>query len=102
LPSVVYYAARDRRWSDVPRRLGHDGAGAHDQERQALHGRGADDPETKRLGAYKFSTPASENDAKVVRFDVGWTTKTPVEVSAEILRSLKTSAVDQLRAWGAW
>jgi molecular chaperone HscA len=64
-------------------------------------GRDAKDPETARLGAYKFATPKNEEDARSVRFDVGRpATITPVEVSAEILKSLKQSAVDQLRGVG--
>jgi molecular chaperone HscA len=63
-------------------------------------GRGADDPETRRLGAHRFVTPKSETDAKVVRFDLGNVTPNPVEVSAEILKSLKQSAIDQLRNVG--
>jgi molecular chaperone HscA len=64
-------------------------------------GRGADDPQTRRLGAYKFAPPKNEDDAKVVRFDVGaGRALTPVEVSAEILKSLRQSAFDQLGAVG--
>lgn len=64
-------------------------------------GRGAGDAETERLGAYKFVVPKDESDAKVVRFDVGaGRTVTPVEVSAEILKSLAQSARDQLGAVG--
>lgn len=59
-------------------------------------GRGADDPQTRTLGAYRFVAPRSDEEARTVRFDVGGRTVTPVEVSAEILRSLKQSAVDQL------
>jgi molecular chaperone HscA len=62
-------------------------------------GRDARDPETSRLGAYRFAEPKSEEEARSVRFDVGRPV-TPVEVSAEILRSLKQSAVDQLRGVG--
>ncbi len=56
-------------------------------------GRGAGDPETKRLGAYRF-----EGDTgPVVRFRVaGERVVTPVEVSAEILRELKNQAEDEL------
>lgn len=57
-------------------------------------GKGADDPQTRALGAYKFVNDA--DDAKVVRFDVGSKRVTPVEVSAEILKSLAKSARDQL------
>jgi molecular chaperone HscA len=63
-------------------------------------GRDASDPETRRLGAYKFATPSSEEEARSVRFDVGASRVTPVEVSAEILKSLRQSAVDQLRSVG--
>lgn len=63
-------------------------------------GRGAGDAETTRLGAYRFAEPKSEADAKVVRFDLGDGVATPVEVSAEILKSLKQSALDQLKTVG--
>jgi molecular chaperone HscA len=63
-------------------------------------GRDASDPETTRLGAYRFATPRSDDEARSVRFDVGRRAVTPVEVSAEILKSLKQSAVDQLRGVG--
>src|SRR3954462_5127787 len=56
-------------------------------------GRDARDAETKRLGAPRFAEPANEEEARSVRFDVGRSTSvTPVEVSAEILKSLKQSA----------
>lgn len=63
-------------------------------------GRGAADAQTLALGTYAFAEPRSAEDAKVVRFDVGRRAVTPVEVSAEILRSLKQSAADQLRSVG--
>ncbi len=64
-------------------------------------GRDAKDPETTRLGAQKFAVPKNDDEARSVRFDVGRpATITPVEVSAEILKSLKQSAVDQLRGVG--
>ena len=55
-------------------------------------GRAAGDVETTRLGAYKFVP----GEAAVVRFDLGKLTPSAVEVSAEILKSLKQSALDQL------
>jgi curved DNA-binding protein CbpA len=56
-------------------------------------GRGADDPETRRLGTYG-SRPAR---GQSVRFAVaGRGVVTPVEVSAEILRELKDRAEDEL------
>ena len=55
-------------------------------------GRAAGDAETTRLGAYKFVP----GEAAVVRFDLGKQRPSAVEVSAEILKSLRQSAVDQL------
>jgi molecular chaperone HscA len=63
-------------------------------------GRGADDPETRRLGPYEFadSDPGTSN---TVRLKVaGGRIVTPVEVSAEILRALKAQATDELRNVG--
>ena len=48
----------------------------------------ANDPETTRLGAYKFAIPQNDEEARSVRFDVGRRAVSPVEVSAEILKSL--------------
>jgi molecular chaperone HscA len=63
-------------------------------------GRGADDPETRRLGPYAFVDP-KPGQANTVRFRVaGNRDVTPVEVSAEILRALKLQAEDQLRHVG--
>ncbi len=59
-------------------------------------GRGAGDAQTELLGAYAFASPANEEEARTVRFDVGDRQVTPVEVSSEILKSLRQSAVDQL------
>lgn len=63
-------------------------------------GRGADDPQTATLGAYRFAPPTTEEERRVVRFDVGERVVTPVEVSAEILKSLAQSARDQLHSVG--
>ncbi len=62
-------------------------------------GRGADDPETRRLGPYQFlaSEPGQPN---TVRFRVDGRIVTPVEVSAEILRALKEQAEAELRNVG--
>ena len=66
-------------------------------------GRGGDDPETRRLGPYAF-VPPKTGEPNVVRFEVGANGKkrivTPVEVSAEILKSLKRIAEDELRSVG--
>jgi molecular chaperone HscA len=63
-------------------------------------GRGAADPETRRLGPYEFVLPGKPGDADVVRFRVHSRTVTPVEVSAEILRVLKKTAEDRLQRIG--
>jgi molecular chaperone DnaK (HSP70) len=62
-------------------------------------GRGANDPETRALGPYLFED-AKEGEANVVRFRIGDRSVTPVEVSAEILRTLKRLAEDELLAVG--
>src|SRR5215469_16169897 len=48
-------------------------------------GRGANDPETRRLGPYQF-VDAQPGEPNTVRFKVDGKVVTPVEVSAEILR----------------
>ena len=63
-------------------------------------GRGANDPETRRLGPYAF-VDAKEGEANVVRFRVRGRELTPVEVSADILRALKRLAEDELTNVGA-
>jgi molecular chaperone HscA len=63
-------------------------------------GRGADDPETSRLGTYRFVPPAGADEARSVRFQVHGRVVTPVEVSAEILKALKELAEDELRNVG--
>ncbi|MDF2694185.1 MAG: Chaperone protein HscA [Labilithrix sp.] len=100
LPSVVHYG-----------NAGEVVVGRNAQLRAAEHpretivsvkrfmGRGGDDPETRRLGPYAF-VPPRDGEANVVRFDVGRKVVTPVEVSAEILRSLRRLAEDELRSVG--
>jgi len=63
-------------------------------------GRGADDPEVRRLGPYEFATPKTPEEAKSVRVLVRGKTVTPVEVSAEILKALRSLAEDELRSIG--
>ncbi len=63
-------------------------------------GRGADDPETRRLGPYEFVAPANADEAKSVRFSVHGRAVTPVEVSAEILKALRQLAEDELKSVG--
>jgi len=101
VPSVVHYDARGR--VIVGR----------DAQRLALEfpretivsvkrfmGRGADDPETRRLGPYEFAEAKTPEEAKSVRFKVHDRVLTPVEVSAEILRVLRSLAEDELRSVG--
>jgi molecular chaperone HscA len=97
LPSVVHYG---REGSVV---VGRSAAAyaTRDPERtiasvKRFMGRTAGDLETTRLGAYKFVP----GEAAVVRFDLGKLTPSAVEVSAEILKSLKQSAIDQLQHVG--
>jgi molecular chaperone HscA len=66
-----------------------------------LMGRGADDPETRRLGTYDFVAPTTDAEKKSVRFRVRDRVLTPIEVSAEILRALRRLAEDELRSVGA-
>jgi molecular chaperone HscA len=101
LPSAVYY---DARGAVI---VGHDAlrlAAAHPRETivsvKRFMGRGADDPETRRLGTYEFATPATPDEAKSVRFKVHDKVVTPVEVSAEILKALRLRAEDELRSIG--
>jgi molecular chaperone HscA len=63
-------------------------------------GRGARDPETRRLGPYRFVEPRDDEEARVVRFQIHDRAVTPVEVSAEILRALRQLAEDELRTVG--
>ncbi len=97
LPSVVHYGAHGNIVVGAAAKT----YATRDPERTIVSvkrfmGRGADDPQTKRLGAYKFVQPKTPEEARTVRFDVGDDVVTPVEVSAEILKSLKQSATDQL------
>jgi len=62
-------------------------------------GRGADDPETRRLGPYEFAD-AKPDEPNVVRFRVHDRLVTPMEVSAQILRALKGMAEDELNHVG--
>ncbi|MCB9585060.1 MAG: Fe-S protein assembly chaperone HscA [Polyangiaceae bacterium] len=102
LPSVVHYGPR----GNVIVGRNAQSYATREPERTIISvkrfmGRAADDPQTKTLGAYKFKTPESEADGRVVRFDLDADgSRTPVEVSAEILKSLRQSAVEQLNAVG--
>ncbi|WP_063815898.1 Fe-S protein assembly chaperone HscA [Sorangium cellulosum] len=101
VPSVVHY---DERGNAI---VGHSAqrlAQGHPRETivsvKRFMGRGANDPETRRLGPYEFVEPKDPEDAKSVRFKVRDQVVTPVEVSAEILRELRASAERELRSVG--
>ncbi|WP_437673372.1 Fe-S protein assembly chaperone HscA [Sorangium sp. So ce131] len=101
VPSVVHY---DERGNAVVGQSAARLAPSHPRETivsvKRFMGRGADDPETRRLGPYEFAEPKGPEDAKSVRFRVRDRVVTPVEVSAEILRELRTSAERELRSVG--
>jgi molecular chaperone HscA len=94
VPSVVHYP------SEGPTIVGKAAVGylkEHPEDTivsvKRFMGRGADDPETRRLGTYRFAA----DSGPVVQFAVaGSKTVTPIEVSAEILRALKNTAEDEL------
>ncbi|EYF03268.1 Fe-S protein assembly chaperone HscA [Chondromyces apiculatus] len=101
VPSVVHYDARGGTTvGHAAKRL----AQAHPRETivsvKRFMGRGADDPETRRLGPYEFMAPSTPEEAKSVRFQVRGRAVTPVEVSAELLKELRTSAERELRSVG--
>ncbi|HYO96020.1 MAG TPA: Hsp70 family protein, partial [Polyangiaceae bacterium] len=94
LPSVVYYSP------EGAVRVGRSAAAYATREPsrtiqsvKRLMGRGADDPETRRLSTYRFARADTAEQARLVRFDLGTFQPSAVEVSAEILKSLKQSAV---------
>jgi molecular chaperone HscA len=98
VPSVVHYAADG---SVVVGREARRLAAAFPRDTivsvKRFMGRGAGDPETRRLGPYRFAS----DEGPVVRFEVaGGRTVTPVEVSAEILRTLRENAEDELGKLG--
>ena len=102
VPSAVFYDARGR---VIVGREALRMAGAHPADTivsvKRFVGRGAHDPETKRLGTYRFAEPSNEEEARSVRFLVAGDRKvTPVEVSAEILTALKQLAEDERRNVG--
>jgi molecular chaperone HscA len=59
-------------------------------------GRAHEEAADATLRNFRLAVPDGEEQARTVRFDLGDKIVTPVEVSAEILKSLRQSAVDQL------
>jgi molecular chaperone HscA len=101
VPSVVQYESNGQ---VVVGRLAAARASEHPRDTivsvKRFMGRGADDPETRRLGPYEF-VGATGGESNSVRFKVaGGRVLTPVEVSADILRALKAQAEDELRSVG--
>ena len=97
LPSVVHYGAGGGPESVVIGRPARRLAGEFPRDTIAsvkrFMGRSSTDPETRRLSPYRFA----EGDSSVVRFVVaGGRVVNPVEVSAEVLRALRTRAEDRL------
>ena len=102
LPSAVHY---DDRGGVIVGRSAMRLAAEHPRDTivsvKRFMGRGADDPETSRLGTFELEPPTTPEEAKSVRFRVrGDRVVTPVEVSAEILRALRRLAEDELRSVG--
>jgi molecular chaperone HscA len=101
VPSVVSY---DERGNVIVGRNAQRRAQSYPRETvvsvKRFMGRGANDPETRRLGPYEFVDPKSEADANVVRFKIHGKPVTAVEVSAEILKVLKQNAEDRLQKVG--
>src|SRR5256885_2012157 len=97
LPSVVHYGAGGGPGSVVigrpARRLAAEFPRDTIASVKRFMGRSSADPETRRLSPYRFA----EGDSSVVRFVVaGGRVVNPVEVSAEVLRALRTRAEDRL------
>ncbi|MBL8717325.1 MAG: Fe-S protein assembly chaperone HscA [Myxococcales bacterium] len=100
LPSVVFYGKE----AVLVGKPAQAEAVAHPAETivsvKRFMGRGADDPETRRLGPYSFADEATAPNRRVVHFRVHDKVVTPVEVSAEILRTLRDNARDEMGAVG--
>jgi molecular chaperone HscA len=100
LPSVVHY---DEHGQPLVGRGAKALAVEHPRETlvsvKRFMGRGADDAETRVRSPYAFA-PREADGPNTVRFAVRGKTVTPVEASAEILRTLKRLAEDEIRTVG--
>src|SRR5206468_7976814 len=93
LPSVVAYTGGEAPVvGRAARRLAPDAPSDTIASVKRFMGRSSADPETKRLSPYRFA----EGESGTVRFEVAGRTVTPVEVSADILRTLKARAEERL------
>lgn len=101
LPSVVHFGAGGR--TIVGRAA--QAYGAREPLRtiassKRFLGRAFSDHASDELANVKLVAPEAGAEDRSVRFDVGERTVTPVEVGAEILKSLKQSALEQLGSIG--
>jgi len=100
VPSVVFYGEQGTLVGELAKKQ----AQEHPRETivsvKRFMGRGADDPETRRLGPYAFAGAEEAPNRRVVHFKVHERAVTPVEVSAEILRQLRDNARDELGVVG--
>jgi len=100
VPSVVFYGEQGVVVGDPAKKQ----ASANPRETivsvKRFMGRGADDPETRRLGPYEFAGAEEAPNRRIVSFKVRNRIVTPVEVSAEILRQLRDNVRDELGAVG--
>ncbi len=100
LPSVVHY---DEHGQALVGRGARALAVEHPRETlvsvKRFMGRGADDAETRVRSPYTFA-PQDAGGPNTVRFALRGKTVTPVEASAEILRTLKRLAEDEIRTVG--
>jgi len=97
LPSAVHYGSKGGPGSVVVGRAARRRAAEFPRDTvlsvKRFMGRSSADPETRRLSPYRFA----EGESGVVRFVVdGGRVVNPVEVSAEILRALRTRAEERL------
>lgn len=101
VPSVVHYAEQGNAivGDDAKRLLSLDPTNTVVSVKR-LMGRGADDPETRRLGTFEFVPPESDDEGKSVRFRVRGKPLSPIQVSAEILKKLKQMAADEVQRVG--
>ncbi len=100
VPSVVHYGAQGVVVGAPAQRLALEHPSETIVSVKRFMGRGADDPETRRLGPYRFASEGEAPNRRVVHFKVHERLVTPVEVSSEILRQLRDNVKDEIGAVG--
>ena len=100
VPSVVYYGEQGVVVGDPAKKQASSNPRETIVSVKRFMGRGADDPETRRLGPYEFANADEAPNRRIVSFKVREKVVTPVEVSAEILRQLRDNVRDELGAVG--